>query len=180
MNTRASADRYARALLDVVAKEGNPEQVQQELAGLAGVFSNPELSAVLKSPAVPLASKRGIVETLIARTKPSGPLGKLLLLLADRNRLALVPEIAKVYDERLMELRQVVRVDVTTAMPLTSSHAADFEQRLSKATGRRVLMTTAVDPALIGGAVARIGTIVYDGSVANQLARIRERLEQQR
>jgi F-type H+-transporting ATPase subunit delta len=180
MNTRASADRYARALLDVAAKEGNPEQVQQELAGLAGIFSNPELSAVLKSPAVPLASKRGIVETLIARTKPSGPLGKLLLLLADRNRLALVPEIAKVYDERLMELRQVVRIEVTTAMPLTSSHAADFEQRLSKATGRRVLMTTTVDPALIGGAVARIGTIVYDGSVANQLARIRERLEQQR
>ena len=180
MNTRASADRYARGLLDVVAAEGNPEQVQQELAGLAGIFSNPELSAVLKSPAVPAASKRGIAETLIAKTKPSAPLAKLLLLLADRNRLELVAEIAKTYDERLMELRQVVRVDVTTAMPLTSAHAADFEQRLSQATGRRVLMTTAVDPTLIGGAVARIGTIVYDGSVANQLARIRERLEQQR
>lgn len=180
MNTRASADRYARGLLDVVAAEGNPEQVQQELAGLAGIFSNSELSAVLKSPAVPSASKRGIAETLIARTKPSAPLGKLLLLLADRNRLGLVPEVAKAYDERLMELRQVVRIDVTTAMPLTSAHAADFEQRLSKATGRKVLMTTAVDPSLIGGAVARIGTIVYDGSVANQLARIRERLEQQR
>ena len=101
-------------------------------------------------------------------------------MLADRNRLALVPELAKVYDERLMELRQVVRVEVTTAMPLTSGHAADFEQRLSKATGRQVLMTTTVDPSLIGGAVARIGTIVYDGSVANQLARMRERLEQQR
>ena len=180
MNTRASADRYARALLDVVAKEGNPEQVQQELTGLAEIFSNQELSAVLKSPAIPSPSKRGIVEALIARTKPSAPLGKLLLLLADRNRLALVPEIAKVYDERLMELRQVVRVEVTTAMPLTPSHAADFEQRLSKATGRQVLMTTTVDPALIGGAVARIGTMVYDGSVANQLARMRERLEQQR
>ena len=180
MNTRASADRYARGLLDVVAKEGKPEQVQQELAGLAGIFSNPELNAVLESPAVPLVSKRGIAETLIAKTTPSAPLGKLLLLLADRNRLNLVAEIAKAYDERLMELRQVVRVDVTTAMPLTSEHAADFEQRLSKATGRRVLMTTAVDPTLIGGAVARIGTIVYDGSVANQLARIRERLEQQR
>jgi F-type H+-transporting ATPase subunit delta len=134
----------------------------------------------LKSPAVPSASKRAIVENLLARTRPSAPLGKLLLMLADRNRLTLVPDLARVYDERLMELRQVVRVDVTTAMPLTSSHAAAFEQRLSKATGRRVLMTTAVDPALIGGAVARIGTIVYDGSVANQLARIRERLEQQR
>ena len=180
MNTRASADRYARALLDVVAKEGNPEQVQQELSAFAGLFGNPELNGVLKSPAVPSASKRGIVETLIARMKPSAPLGKLLLMLADRNRLALVPQLARIYDERLMELRQVVRVEVTTAMPLTSGHAADFEQRLSKATGRRVLMTTTVDPALIGGAVARIGTIVYDGSIATQLARMKERLEQQR
>ena len=180
MNTRASADRYARALLDVVAKEGNPEQVQQELSAFAGLFGNPELSGVLKSPAVPSASKRGIVETLIARMKPSAPLGKLLLMLADRNRLALVPQLARIYDERLMELRQVVRVEVTTAMPLTSGHPADFEQRLSKATGRRVLMTTTVDPALIGGAVARIGTIVYDGSIATQLARMKERLEQQR
>jgi F-type H+-transporting ATPase subunit delta len=154
--------------------------VQKELAAFADLFGNPELAGVLKSPAVPSASKRGIVETLIARLKPSAPLGKLLLMLADRNRLGLVSQLAKVYDERLMELRQIVRVDVTTAMPLTSDGTAAFEQRLSKATGRRVLMTTAVDPALIGGAVARIGSVVYDGSVANQLARIRERLEQLR
>ena len=101
-------------------------------------------------------------------------------MLADRNRLGLVPQLATVYDERLRELRQVVQVDMTTAMPLTPSQAADFEERLSKATGRQVLMTTAVDPMLIGGAVARIGTIVYDGSIANQLARMKERLEQQR
>ncbi len=180
MNTRASAERYARALLDVVAKDASPEQVQQELAAFADLFGDPRLSSVLKSPAVPSASKRGIVETLIARLKPSAHLRNLLLILADRNGLGLVPQVAKVYDERLMELRQVVRVDVTTAIPLTSESAAGFEQRLSRATGRRVLMTTAVDPALIGGAVARIGTIVYDGSVANQLTRIRERLEQQR
>lgn len=180
MNTRASADRYARALLDVVAKEGNPEQVQQELATFAELFGNPELNAVLQSPAVPSTSKRGIVQALIARTNPSVQLAKLLLMLADRNRLTIVPQLAKVYDERLMELRQVVQVEVTTAIPMESSHAASFEQRLSKATGRRVKMTTAVDPSLIGGAVARIGTIVYDGSVANQLARMKERLEQQR
>jgi F-type H+-transporting ATPase subunit delta len=180
MNTRASADRYARALLDVVAKEANPEQVQQELAAFAQIFSGAELNEVLQSPAIPPASKRGIVEALIARTNPSAPLAKLLLMLAGRNRLTLVPQLAKVYDERLMELRQVVQVEVTTAMPMASNHAAEFEQRLSKATGRRVRMTTAVDPALIGGAVARIGTTVYDGSVANQLARMKERLAQQR
>ena len=180
MNTRASADRYARALLDVVAREANPEQVQQELAAFAELFGSPELNKVLQSPAVPATSKRGIVQALIDRTSPSAPLAKLLLMLADRNRLTLVPQLAKIYEERLMELRQVVRVEVTTAMPMTSGHAAEFEQRLSKATGRQVLMTTAVDPALIGGAVARIGTLVYDGSVASQLARMRERLEQQR
>ncbi len=180
MNTRASADRYARALLDVVAREANPEQVQQELAAFAGLFSNVELSGVLTSPTVPVASKRGIVEALVARMVPSAPLGKLLLMLAGRNRLALVPQLATVYDERLMEFRQVVQVEVTTAMPLTADHAAAVEQRLSKATGRRVLMKTAVDPSLIGGAVARIGTTVYDGSIANQLLQMRERLEQQR
>jgi len=180
MNTRASADRYARALLDVVAKEADPEQVQQELAAFARLFGNAELNGVLTSPAVPATSKRGIVEALVARLKPAAPLGKLLLMLADRNRMGLVPQVSKVYDERLMELRQVVRVQVTTAVPLSEDHATGFEQRLSRATGRKVLMTTAVDPTLIGGAVARIGTIVYDGSVATQLTRIRERLEQQR
>lgn len=180
MNTRASADRYARALLDVVAKEGNPEQVQQELATFAELFGHPDLNEVLQSPAIPSAAKRGIVRALIGRINPSAPLAKLLLMLADRNRLTLVPQLAKVYDERLMELRQVVQVEVTTAMPMASSQAAEFEQRLAKATGRRVKMTTAVDPALIGGAVARIGTIVYDGSVAKQLARMKERLAQQR
>jgi F-type H+-transporting ATPase subunit delta len=180
MSTRASADRYARALLDVVAKEGSPEQVQQELAAFAGLFSNLELRGVLTSPAVPAASKRGIVESLIARLQPSAPLAKLLLMLADRNRLSLVPQLAVVYDERLRVLRDVVRVDVTTAEPLTPGLTADVERRLSEATGRRVIMTAAVDPALIGGAVARIGTMVYDGSIASQLARMRERLEQQR
>jgi F-type H+-transporting ATPase subunit delta len=180
MNTRASADRYARALLDVVVKEADPEQVQRELAALASLFANSELKGVLNSPAVPSTAKRGIVESVIDRQKPSAPLAKLLRMLADRNRLSLVPQLAREYDERLMELRGIVRVSVTTAMPLSQSDAAGFEQRLSRATGRQVRMTTSVDPALIGGAVARIGTLVYDGSVASQLARIRERLEQQR
>jgi F-type H+-transporting ATPase subunit delta len=180
MSTRASASRYARALLDVVVKDGDPERVQQDLAAFAVLFRNPELSRALANPAVPVASKRGIVDTLIARLTPSPAVERLLRMLADRDRLALVPDLAEVYGERLMEHRQIVRADVTTAVPLTSEAAAAFERRLSIATGRHVTMTTAVDPSLIGGAVARIGTMVYDGSIASQLERFRERLEQQR
>jgi len=79
-----------------------------------------------------------------------------------------------------MEHRQIVRAEVTTAVLLPPDRVAQFEQRLAAATGRRVTMTTGVDPSLIGGAVARVGGIVYDGSIATQLAKMRARLEEQR
>ena len=181
MSTRASAARYARALLDVVIKEGNPEQAEQELSALAGLFTgNLELQKTLTNPAVPVAAKRGVVEALVSRVTPLPSLGKLMLMLADRNRLALLPELAAFYRERLMEHRQIVRVEVTTAMPLPPDRAAQFQHRLAAATGRRVTMATSVDPSLIGGAVARVGSTVYDGSIATQLAKMRARLEEQR
>lgn len=179
MSTRASAGRYARALLDVVIKEGNPGQVDQELTTLAGMFAgNSELQKALANPAVPVGAKRKVVESLVARIQPTPALGKLLLMLADRDRLALIPELAAVYRERLMEHQQVINAEVTTAVPLTPDRVAQFEKRIAAATGRRVTMTATVDPALIGGAVARVGSIVYDGSIATQLAKMRERLEE--
>ena len=181
MSTRASAGRYARALLDVVIREGDPAQVEQELTAFADLLAgNPELQKALTHPAVKVAAKRGVVERLVARTTPSAPLGKLLLMLADRDRLALVPELAASYRDRLMEHRRIVRADVTTAVALSPERAAEFEQRLGAVTGGQVTMTTHVDPSLIGGAVARVGGTVYDGSIATQLARMRTRLEEQR
>jgi F-type H+-transporting ATPase subunit delta len=79
-----------------------------------------------------------------------------------------------------MELRQIVRAEVITATPLPPERVKQFEQRLANVTGRRVTMTARVDPTLIGGAVTRVGSVVYDGSIATQLTRIRTRLEQQR
>jgi F-type H+-transporting ATPase subunit delta len=180
MSTRASAGRYARALLDVVIKEGtNPEQVDQELATFAGMFAgNSELQRALANPAVPVPAKRKVVESLVTRAAPTPALGKLLMMLADRDRLALIPQLAEVYHERLMEHRQVIDAELTTAVPLPADRVLLFEKRIAAATGRRVTMTTTVDPALIGGAVARVGSIVYDGSIATQLSKMRERLEE--
>ena len=177
MTSRASAARYARALLDVVLKEGNPEQVEQELSSIADLVSgSPELQKAFANPAVPVTAKRGIIEQLLSRAKVSPPLAKLLLLLADRERLELVPDLAASYREHLREHRQVLQAEVTTAAPLAPERLTQFQERLAKATGRRVTMTTRVDPALIGGAVTRVGSVVYDGSVASQLERLRERL----
>jgi F-type H+-transporting ATPase subunit delta len=181
MTTRASAARYARALLDVVIQEGNPEQVEQELSAMTDLYAgNAELQKALTSPAVPVAAKRGVIEALVSRAKPSPALGKLMLMLADRNRLALLPELAASYRERLEAHRLIVRADVTTAVPLMPDQVTQFEERLTAATGRSVRMMTHVDPSLIGGAVARVGGTVYDGSIATQLDKMRERLEEQR
>lgn len=177
MSTRASAARYARALLDVVIKEGNPEQTEQELAGIADLMARtPELQHALTNPAVPVKGKRGVIEGLASRLKLSPSMGKLLLLLADRDRLGLIPDLLSVYRERLMDYRQVVQAEVTTAVPLGEGRASQLQQKLAQMTGRTVTMTTKVDESIIGGLVARVGSTVYDGSVATQLQMIKNKL----
>ena len=178
MSLRASAARYARALLDVViAEKGNPEQVEQELSAVANVIAgHPELQRALTSPAVPVSGKRGVVQELTKRISVSIPVGKLLALLAERDRLVLLPDLVSVYRERLMDHLQIVRAEVTTATPLSQDAAAQLEKRLADLSGRRVTMTTKVDPAIIGGVVARIGSTVYDGSVVTQLATMKQKL----
>lgn len=181
MTSRAAAARYARALLDVVLNEkGSPEQVERELGALADLIAgNRELQGVLTNPAVPVTGKRAVMKELTDRLKPSPPVAKLMQLLADRDRLALVPDMVAVYRERLMDLQQVVRAEVTTAMPLSADHAAQLQQRLSAVTGRRVVMTTKEDPSIIGGLVAKVGSTVYDASIATHLQAMRQRLLQQ-
>ena len=152
-------------------------QVERDFASFAGLMSqNAELHSVLTNPAIAASSKHHLVEALATRLNMAMPSHKLVLLLADRDRLALVPEVLEVYRERLMEHQQVVRADVTTAAPLSPERVAQLQKQLTDITGRRVEMTTHVDPSIIGGVVTRIGSTVYDGSIATQLARLKDTL----
>jgi F-type H+-transporting ATPase subunit delta len=179
MSMRASAARYARALLDVANKESDPERAEQELAAFVDlVRTNPDLQRALANPVVSAVDKRAIVQQILERLKPTTPVGKLVLLLASRGRLALLPDLLDVYRERLMEYRNVLSAEVTTAGPLSPERAEQLQQRLANATGRTITMTTKVDASIIGGVVTRIGGTVYDGSVATRLAKVRDRLEQ--
>jgi len=179
MSMRASAARYARALLDVAIKESDPERAEQELATFVDlVRQHPDLQRALANPAVSAGDKRAVVQQILARLQPTAPVGKLVLLLATRGRLALLPDLLDVYRERLMEHRNVVRAEVTTSVPLPPERAAQLQQRLAAMTGRVVTMTTRVDGSIIGGVVTRIGSTVYDGSVARQLAKVKGRLAQ--
>jgi F-type H+-transporting ATPase subunit delta len=178
MTTRTSATRYARALLDVLLKESTAEQGAQDLAGVAALLQQfPELQRAFTNPAIPASRKRALVAELLPKLSLSGPVAKLLLLLAERDRLVLLPDLIAVYEERLEELHNVVRAEVTTAEPLSADRLSVLQQRLASATGRTVKVTTKVDPAIIGGLKAQIGSTVYDGSIATQLEAFRQQLE---
>jgi F-type H+-transporting ATPase subunit delta len=177
MSMRASAARYARALLDVTIKESDPDAAERDLAGFVDlVREHQDLQRALANPVVAAVAKRAVVQQILDRSTPVAPVAKLLLLLASRGRLELLPDVLAVFRERLLEYRQVVQAEVTTATPLSAAHVAQLQQRLATITGRTVTMTTKVDQALIGGMVTRIGSVVYDGSVATQLARVRDSL----
>ena len=177
MSTRASAARYARALLDVAVKESSTEQADRELTAFADLLrQHPDLQRALIHPSVNAAAKKAVVQQLLDRLQPSSPAGKLLLMLAERDRLVLLPDVVDVYRERLNELQRIIRAEVTTAEPLADEHAAQLRELLAAATGQTVTLTTKVDPSIIGGMVTRIGSTVYDGSVATQLQTIKQQL----
>ena len=139
----------------------------------------PELRAALTSPRVPTSGKQKVTAALVSRLGLTGPAAKLLLMLAERDRLSLVPDLVDVYRERLEEHQGTIRAEITAATDISSDHVAQLQQRLAAATGRKVTMTTKVDPALVGGMVARIGSTVYDGSIATQLEKLRAKLLQE-
>ncbi len=180
MTNKTAATRYARALFDVVLKEqGSLEQIEAQLAAFVDLLAeHPTLEKVLLNPAVPVPRKRATVAELLARLDVTPVLGKLLALLAERDRLVLLPDLLSTYRDRLLDHQHVVRADVTTAGPLGGERAREIERRLTQVTGKTVTVTSRVDPAIIGGLVARIGSTVYDASVTRQLEKIRDRLVQ--
>jgi len=177
MTARMRALRYARALLDVALAEADPAVVEQELAGAAELFKgHAALWKVMTNPAVPAPKKRAIVDSILPRLGVTPVVQKTLQMLASRDRLALLPEILDAYSSRLMDHQKVVRANVTSAVPLPADRAKTLERELAGMTGRRVVMSATVDPAIMGGLVTRIGSTVWDGSVRRQLEKIREKL----
>jgi F-type H+-transporting ATPase subunit delta len=178
VTNKTAATRYARALLDVAVKErADLESIRTELAQFARLFvDHPLLSKVLLNPAVPVPRKRAAVAELTERAGTAPILSKLLLLLAERDRLVLLPDVLDSYRERLLDYQNVVRAEVTTAAPLSPERAKALEESLARTTQRTVTLATTVDPSIIGGIVARIGSTIYDGSVTRQLEKMKQRL----
>jgi F-type H+-transporting ATPase subunit delta len=178
VTNKTAANRYARALFDVALKEKvDLQALDDQLAGFVDLLRNhPDLDKALLNPAVPAPRKRLVVEELAASVKLQPVLAKLLALLAERDRLVLLPDLLESYRERLLDHHQIVRAEVTTARPLSPEQTQAIEKSLLDITGRGVALTARVEPAILGGLVARVGGTVYDASVTTQLEKMKQRL----
>jgi F-type H+-transporting ATPase subunit delta len=182
VSTLSVARRYAAALFDVARKSGAEERVGEQLTDFAGlVAGHADLQGAILNPGIPVTAKKTLIAALIeASGGMTAELKRTLLLLAERDRLGALPEVASYYRDRLMAQQKITAAEVTTAVPLSPEHRATLTAALRKAAGGEVTVTERVDPSIVGGVVARVGSVVYDGSVQHQLDRLRETLAAQR
>lgn len=176
----AVATRYARALVDLATRPDapiSPRQVLDELDTFQrALTASPALRNVLLSPAVVAGQKRNLVSRLTVSLGLSDLVRRFLLVVVDRRRVNLLAEMRQAAEALLDERLGMVRVDVTSARQLSEAQRETVTAGLARLTGRRPRPHFAVDPQLIGGLVAKVGSTIYDGSLRGRLETLKRRL----
>ncbi len=177
---RSIAEHYADALAEVAVAQENPDKVRREFSGFLALLGESEqLAILLASPAVSRANKHAVAQALVERMGASRTLRNFLFVVIDQRRVALLPEIYRAFEAQLDEREGIARANVTSAHPLDEDEKKQLGKALERLSGRRVETEYRLDPALIAGAIVRVGSTIYDGSVRTQLERLRMRLESQ-
>ena len=176
----ALSTRYARALADSVMAPGtglDPKQTLIELRTFGTMIrDSDELRHVLLSPAVSISKKRAVIARFAETLSLSRLVRNFLYLVIDRRRTNILADIANAFELALDERMGIVRAEVKSASVLSEAQQSELQQQLSRVSGKQVRCDFSIDPELIGGVTARIGSTVYDGSVRTQLHTMRERL----
>ena len=177
MSRRTTAAREARALLDVATRTSDPDRVGAELDTLAEAMrTQPDVERLLLHAGITVPQKQDALNALSARLGFTPVVSRLLSVLAERDRLSVVPDLAAAYKARLYERKNTVAAEITTAVPLEAAIVDRLGHALAEASGKQVIVSARVDPSIVGGVVARVGSTVYDGSVTTQLALMRRKL----
>ena len=172
--------RYARALVDTLLgqRAGVPASAAESIAAELDAFQalleeNPELRILFSTPAISTSKKRMVLAELAPRLGLTPLTRNFLSVVIQNDRMNLLAEIAAAFRTVLDERLGVAVAEITTARPLDEAEKQALAGALRTRTGREVRMKYSLDPAVIGGAVARVGGTIYDGSVRGQLERLR-------
>jgi F-type H+-transporting ATPase subunit delta len=177
MSGGAVAERYARAIFELGVEAGQVVALSEQVRSFADSYAGSrELQAVLDNPMVEPEKRQAILVDIAGKVGLSGVGLNAIRMLAARNRLASLPEIARRLASLADEKAGVVRAVVTSAGPLPESFYERLMKELESATSRKVAIDRQQDPSLIAGVVTRIGDNTIDGSVKGRLAEIERQL----
>jgi F-type H+-transporting ATPase subunit delta len=169
-----AAKRYAQAVFSLAQERGTLDRWQADLAILNEVMADPGAVVYLKNPNVPTADKQALLDNVLASAQPEAR--NLAQMLIQRQRINIVPDLVRLYNESVLAERGIAIADVTTAEPLGENEQDIVRTKLNQLIGKEIELRLHTDPAIIGGIVARVGDQLIDGSVINQLRRLRARL----
>ncbi|MEO6803670.1 MAG: ATP synthase F1 subunit delta [Granulicella sp.] len=172
------APHYARAFAQVVtAKNLDRAAAQQQLSDFAGTLAgSPELTQVLLNPSIPEEQKLRLLDAIAGRIGMFREVRNFIAVIMDHHRLGALDEILAEYDLVADEDSGIAEAEITSARALNDQDRATLEEQVAKLAGGRVRASYKEDAALLGGAVVKIGSTVYDGSVRAQLQQLKERL----
>ena len=174
---KSAALQYAGALADIAETQGAAEPIRKQLGAFGALFAElAELRNFLASPAVARAAKHGVIEKIATRLGANKIIRNFLYVLADHQRTQALPEVIAAFQEVMQQRQGVAQAEIRSAVEMSVAQKSELEKALARLTGKKLEAKYAVDPGLLGGAVARIGSTIYDGSLRNQLQLLRARL----
>ena len=174
---KSASLQYATALADIVLEQGAAEPARKQLQDFRAAYGeSAELRNFLASPAISREAKHGVIEKLVARLGASKIIRNFLFVMADNQRIHLLPQIAETFELVLRQRQGVAEAQVTSAVSLNDSQKTALVRTLERLSGKKIQANYLLEPELLGGTVVRIGDTIYDGSVRNQLNQLRARL----
>ncbi len=176
----AIANRYARALADVVGRTGDYRRALRELEDFDAVYrESAELREVLETPAVPLPQKIKVLEAILGRLGISSAISNFFRVLVAHYRMRLLGEICRAFLKTVNDRLGVLWVKIFAASDISEAEQQALRARFAELTRKQVELEFHLDPELLGGILAQVESTVYDGSIRGNLQRIRQQLTAQ-
>jgi len=174
---KSASLQYANAMADVALAQGAAEPAAGQLHEFGVAYGqSAELRTFLASPAVSIEAKHAVIEKIVARLGASKIIRNFLFVLADHRRTQLIPEVIAAFHQVIRQRQGVAEAEVSSAVELSAAQRKEMAATLARLTGKKIETKYTLDPALLGGAVVRIGDTIYDGSLRSRLNEMRAHL----
>jgi F-type H+-transporting ATPase subunit delta len=170
------AKRYSKAVFELAVEKTMIDEIESDFKMISEVIQmNSDITGLLENPLISESYKLK-TNNKIFKGSISGVTLNLFRLMAEKKRLAILPEVVKEFQNKLLDYRDIITGELISAVELSETHVKQIYNRIEKATGKSVILEKQLDPDIIGGFIVKVGDVIFDNSIRFQLNKLRERL----